>query len=96
MNNPSFMKFRIQSPEHSAEVQRALFALGYVWGGNAYAGMSPEYVMYADKGNLFVNRGLIQTAAGTNDAYFDADPNPEYVLVDGEIKPASSGQGGAA
>lgn len=77
------MKIRINSPEHSAEVQKKLFSLGCIWGGNPYPGV--EHVRFTNATKLYVTRGLIQTGFET-DKSFDSEPAPEFVLIDGKLK----------
>lgn len=49
MSNLKAMKFKINSPEHSRQIQEKLFKLGYFWG------MSGKMVQYTDRPALYAN-----------------------------------------
>lgn len=53
---PTFknMKFRVSTPEHSKEIQEALFEMGYKWGGNCkvYNSQSSKFLYADDNGTL--------------------------------------------
>lgn len=68
------MKFAVKSPEHSAEIQKALFALGYKW-------ISVTEVKYTDKTYLYTDREGRGILGWANDkSHFEEDSREEMTL----------------
>lgn len=71
------MKFKVKNPEHSAEIQKALFKAGYRWPSS---GMS---VVYKNSSYLYTGTDFI--AHGSQQDYFDNSCLQEMFVVNGEI-----------
>jgi len=85
------MKFKVKNPEHSAEIQNALFKAGYDWAWQANKGE----VMFTESPWLFAGIGAKYdedgnprqnaiTRADTDDCY-EYEDHVEMFVVDGEI-----------
>jgi hypothetical protein len=72
------MKFKVVSPEHSAQIQKKLFAEGYAWSGYN------KEVLHDKARHLFAKDACI-TYEMEDVEYFKDHPNEEYVLVDGNF-----------
>lgn len=73
------MKIKINSPEHSKQVQEALFALGCMWAG--YDELTD--VKHTARDQLYVNYCGNQTfriAYGAGDVFFDSQNQPQHWL----------------
>lgn len=75
------MKFRVKSPEHSAEIQKSLFTDGYGWACGRYKHVDEtdkEFLYTDDDGSLLY---------GNEKEYFEDNKRPEYELYCGIIQP---------
>lgn len=78
------MKFRVKDEEHSKAIQEKLFSLGYSWCG-LY-----KIAQYCTMPFLFAEDRFITYDVGPDSDYFDDHQEEEYVLLNGELVPASS------
>lgn len=79
------MKFRIKDEAHSRAIQEKLFSWGYKWCGDG--------VLFTEMKFLLTNsEGYIMYSSGWEDypETFDEGIEEEYILLDGELVPASS------
>jgi hypothetical protein len=72
------MKFKVVSPEHSAQIQEALFDAGYAWSGHS------KIVDHDKARHLFAKDGYITYEMGDN-VYFEGHGYEEYILVNGNF-----------
>lgn len=75
------MKFRVESEEHSALIQQALFRLGYFWqhGVGLICAQHHPYLYAGDHGAHITH--------GYGDAHFEKSENEEYVYRLGLVEP---------
>ena len=72
------MKIRINSPEHSKEVQECLFKLGYRWNHQTVASLYD-----VDDDNIYAyDHGRIFCSTQAGQSYFDTHQNKEVTLED--------------
>lgn len=74
------VKIRINDPEHSRQVQKVLFDMGYVWSGKAVVQNTEKEALYADCDNPYLSY--------SNAGYFHNEQSKEYILHNGEFIPA--------
>lgn len=79
------MKFRVKDEQHSKEIQEALFAAGYGWGGKMTTTIENEDAsfLYAEKDGY-----LLYSNEYSSDGFFDNEPHEETVLFNGFFFPA--------
>lgn len=69
------MKIRINSPEHSEKVQKALFALGYHWNNGSV-------VQYQDENHLYAEESGCMSFSSDDELFFRESSEQEVELVE--------------
>jgi hypothetical protein len=69
------MKFKVNNPEHSEQIQECLFRLGYLWAGD-----SSRRVQILDSTHLYAEADGIILHSNGDDLFFSNDENKETTL----------------
>lgn len=81
------MKFRVKDEQHSKEIQEALFAAGYGWGGRKTTAVENEEkpFLYAEKDGY-----ILYSDEYSAETFFNRQPNEETVLFMGSFVSANA------
>lgn len=85
MNNLKAMKFRVESPEHSEKIQRALFCQGYRWLTNPLTLQHTDATFLHTIFTLSGHGRYIDYAEDEHWFNVDKKDVPEYVLFEGHF-----------
>jgi hypothetical protein len=71
------MKFRVNSPEHSEQIQKKLFEMGYKWAlsGASVIETNAKYLWAGSLGDKYITHGY------NDEDFFNAHPVEEYLLT---------------
>ena len=67
------MKFKVESPDHSRKIQKALYAAGYSWRASKMGDHADATYLYANHETMRITRGEMQST-------FDSYDGEEYEL----------------
>lgn len=62
------MKFKVESPAHSLEIQKALYAAGYEWRASKMGEHTEAAYLYANDESMKITRGDLQHVFDSHDS----------------------------